>query len=186
MWQNRCDYSGHMVLNLAVSQEEANGINGLFCILMIQIQESYELLNYEVAMVKNGHGLVGHGNLKPTVSQERFDHLSWFFVCWYKFRIIKKYFNNYWEDVVKYGHCLLVNGALKSAVSPEFVDELSGFFGYWCKFRKTKNYFNNFWLGVVKNGCGLLGHGSLKSVISQKWFDQLSRFFCLVIQIQES
>ena len=40
-----------------------------------------------VAVVKNGHGVLDHGTLKSSVSQDN-EWIKWtdFFACWYKFR----------------------------------------------------------------------------------------------------
>ena len=40
-----------------------------------------------MVVVKNGHGLFGHGTLKAAVSQEWIDEVSWFFACWYKYKV---------------------------------------------------------------------------------------------------
>ena len=57
--------------------------------------------------------------------------LSWFFVCWCKFRKVKNYFNNFWVFVVKNGHKTLTS---------EWIDESSWFLA--CKYIfNTYTYF---------------------------------------------
>ena len=64
-------------------------------------------------VVKNGCGLLGLVTLKSAVSQESVDEVSWFFVCWYKFRKAKSYFNNYWVGMTKNGRGLIDHGTLQ-------------------------------------------------------------------------
>ena len=128
-------------------------------------------------------GLVVLVTLKSAVSQESVDEVSWFFVCWYKFRKAKSFFNNFWVVVVKNGCGLLGLVTLKSALSQESVDEVSWFFVCWYKFRKAKSFFNNFWVVVVKNGCGSCSSCDSKiCCISRiRWWSEL--IFCMLIQI---
>ena len=70
-----------------------------------------------MVVIKNGRGLLGCGTLKSAVSQEWIDELGWFFACWYKFRKVKSYFNNYWEGIVENGRDLIDHGTLKPGVS---------------------------------------------------------------------
>ena len=72
---------------------------------------------------QNWHGLLVHGTLKSTISQEWIVKFSWFFTCWYKsLKVIS------WVGVVKNGCALLGHGTRESAVSEKWIDELSWFF----------------------------------------------------------
>ena len=76
-------------------------------------------------MARNGCGQSGHGTLKLAVSQEWIDAMNWFLACWWKFKEVKSYSNDFWVGLVKNGHGHLVHETLKSA---EWVYELSWFF----------------------------------------------------------
>ena len=78
-----------------------------------------------MVVVRNGYGLFGHGTLKSALSQELIDEMSWFFACWYKFRKVNSYFDNYWVGIVKNEWGLIDHRALKSGVSHKWFDELS-------------------------------------------------------------
>ena len=82
-------------------------------------------------MVKNGHGLLGHGTLK-SISQDWIDKMSWFFACWCKFRKARRYFNSYWVDIVKNGWDLLDHGTLKLGVSQMiwWIEQIKGYLCY--------------------------------------------------------
>ena len=48
----------------------------------------FVVIYFWVAVVKNGGGLLDHGNLKSAVSPQESELIKWtnFFACWYKFR----------------------------------------------------------------------------------------------------
>ena len=82
---------------------------------------------YLVDFVKNGCDLCDHRTLKLAVSQEGMNGINWFWVCWYKCRKAKSYFNNFCVVKIKSGHGFLGFGTLKSVVSQERIDKMS-----WC------------------------------------------------------
>ena len=84
-------------------------------------------------------GVVSHGTLKFTLSQERIDWVKWYFACWYKFRKAKSYCIDFWEGMVRKGCGYLVHETLRSAVSKEWVYEFSWFSACWL-------WGSNFWL----------------------------------------
>ena len=92
-----------------------------------------------VGMVRNGHGLPGHGTLKLTVSQEWIDGMNWFFACWWKFRKAKSHFSGSSVGMVKNGHGHSANEILESALcnKNEFMNLADFLDPDWC---------NNFWL----------------------------------------
>ena len=73
-------------------------------------------------MAKNECGHPGLRTLKLAVSQDVINVINWFLVCWYKFRKVKSYFNDFWLVVVTNGRVVLDIGTLKSAVYQEWVD----------------------------------------------------------------
>ena len=60
------------------------------CSWILRKAKSY-FNSYWVGIVKYGCGLVGHGILKSSFSQEKINKLSWFFACW-------NWCNNFWLD----------------------------------------------------------------------------------------
>ena len=80
--KNGCHQPGHRILKLPVSQKQKVGINQFStCWYKFRRAKSYSN-NYLVVVVKNGFGLLGHGNLKFTVSWEWIDADSDVIVCW--------------------------------------------------------------------------------------------------------
>ena len=75
-----------------------------------------------VGIVENGLGLLGHGTVKSSVSQEWINKLSWLFTCWYQFRKSGNYFKNFWAVVVRTGHGLLGHGTPKSVSQNELMN----------------------------------------------------------------
>ena len=51
--------------------------------------------------------------------------MSWFLACWYKFRKVNSYFDNYWVGLVKNGWGVIDHWTLKSGVSHKWFDDLS-------------------------------------------------------------
>ena len=84
-------------------------------------------------------GVVSHGTLKFTLSQERIDWMNWYFACWCKFRKAKSYCIDFWEGMVRKRCGHLVHETLRSAVSKEWVYEFSWFSACWL-------WDSNFWL----------------------------------------
>ena len=118
--------------------------------MLIELHGNLKLIeNIGVDMVKNGHSHCSHRTLKLAVSQEIINGINWFWLCLYKFRKAKSYFNNFWVVMVKNGHGVLGLGMLKSAVSQKWIDEVNWFFVCWYKFRKAKSYLNNYWVNIV-------------------------------------
>ena len=132
-------------------------------------------------MFKDGGGFLGRWTLKSALFQEWSDGLSRFWACRYKFKEVKKSFNNFWVGVVKNGHGFLCHRVLKSALSQEYMDELSWFFACWNKFRKAKSNFIDFWVGMVKIGCSLLG-----GMILICWIARMSGWVGLILSIADS
>ena len=56
-----------------------------------------------VGIVRNGCGWSVHGTLKLAVSQKWIDGMDWFLACWYKFKKVEGYFNDFWLGQVKNG-----------------------------------------------------------------------------------
>ena len=85
--------------------------------MLIQIHKNVKTVQifFWVDMVKCGCGHSGHGTLILTVSQKWTDGVNWFFVCWYKFRKAKSWFNDSWVGKVRNSHGLSVHETLKSA-----------------------------------------------------------------------
>ena len=75
---------------------------------------------YWLGIVKNGCGLSGPRALKLAVSHKGMSGVNWFWVCWYKFRKAKSYFNNFCVVKIKNGYGFLGVGTLKSAVFQEY------------------------------------------------------------------
>ena len=75
-----------------------------------------------VGIVENGLGLLGHGTVKSSVSQEWINELSWLFTCWYQFRKSENYFKNFWAVVVRTGHGLLGHGTPKYVSQNELMN----------------------------------------------------------------
>ena len=75
-------------------------------------------------VVKNGCSFFGLGTLRSALSWGWIDELSWF-ACWYKFKKVNSYFDNYWVAKVKNGWGLIDHGIFKSVVSHKWFDELS-------------------------------------------------------------
>ena len=89
--------------------------------MFIQIKERWKLLNnFWIFVLKNWRSLSGYETLESAVSQEWIAEMSWFFVCWYKFRKAKSSFNNYWVGMVKTGLDLLDHETIKSGVFHKF------------------------------------------------------------------
>ena len=89
--------------------------------MFIQIKERWKLLNnFWIFVLKNWRSLSGYETLESAVSQEWIAEMSWFFVCWYKFRKAKSSFNNYWVGMVKTGLDLLDHETIKSGVFHNF------------------------------------------------------------------
>ena len=62
-------------------QGEMNGIN-LFLVCSFKFRKSKSSVNnFLVAVVKNGHGLLGLGTLKSALSRELVDEMNWFFAA---------------------------------------------------------------------------------------------------------
>ena len=90
--------------------------------------------NIVVSVVKNGCGHSGLSTLKLVVAQEGIYGINWFLVCWYKFRKVKSYLNNFGVVMVISGRGLLGVGTLKSSASQDWIDEMSWFLTCWYKF----------------------------------------------------
>ena len=126
--------------------------------------------------LKVAWNILGEGVVKNECGYSGLTGLNWFMVCWWEFREVKSYFNNFWVVVIQ-NACgiLLGHGTLKSAASQGLIDVKSWFFACWYKFRKAKNYFNDYWVGIVKSEWDLLDHETLKSRVLHKWFTEPSR-----------
>ena len=78
-------------------------------------------------VVQNRRGVLGLGTLNSAVSQELIYEMRWFFVCWYKFKKAKSYFNSYWVGMVRNARDFLDRGTLKSGISHKLFYELGRF-----------------------------------------------------------
>ena len=78
-------------------------------------------------VIQNRLGVLGLGTLNSAVSQEWIDEMSWFFVCWYKFKKAKSYFNSYWVGMVRNARDFIDRGTLKSGISHKLFYELGRF-----------------------------------------------------------
>ena len=81
------------------------------------------LKNIGVGVVKNGCGYSVLRTLKLAVCQGEMSGINWFLVCWYKFRKVKSYFNNFLA-LVKNGRGFVCFGTLKSFQSMKWADIL--------------------------------------------------------------
>ena len=105
-----------------------------------------------MGLVKNACVYSGLRIQKLAVFQEVFHGINWFYVCWYKFRKAKSFFNSFWVVVVK-------NGWKKLNWWNELI------FCVLVQIRKAKSYCNNYWVSMVKNGWGLIDHRTLKASV---------------------
>ena len=118
--------------------------------------------------------LVGHGQkwVWPIWSLDsKIDYILrmnrwnyWFFACWYKFMLIKRWLNNFWVGMIKNGCSQSGDGSLKLIISEEWIDGISWLFVCWYRFTKIKSWLKFFWVDIVKNGCGQPGHGRLNGM----------------------
>ena len=106
MRQNALDQSNCRVFKSAISLEQYNEKPDFLNVDRV-IEIKNWLKNIRVCMVKNRCVHSGHRTLKLVVSQEEISRMHWFSVCWYKFRKVKSYFNNFWVVMVKNGRDLL-------------------------------------------------------------------------------
>ena len=116
----------------------------LLCSIVIQsiqilywVSVMFFVTCFWVTVVKNGCGLLDHGTLKSTVSQESELIKSCFFPCWYKFR--KANFNLIiigwaWP---KMGKTFRSYGTLKPDASHDFINQADWFNKFWFDHQST-------------------------------------------------
>ena len=122
MDENALNQSDCSIFKLTISLEQNHEKAWFFAYWCRFIEIKSWLKNIGMGIVKNGCGHSGLRTLKLALCQEGINGVSWFVVCWQKFRKCKS------SEMVRNGRGLLGLETPKSAVSQEWIDEMSWFF----------------------------------------------------------
>ena len=86
MRQNALSLSDCSILKSTICLEQNDEVAWFFESEYKCMEIKSRLENIWTCIIKNGHGLLGHGRIKSAVSRVWINELRWFLACWYKFR----------------------------------------------------------------------------------------------------